>query len=52
MINTAAVAIVSAAILKFIFSALGIPLDLSIPMAGTIVIVVTWGILLLGNINS
>lgn len=49
MINTAAVAIVSAAILKFIFSALGIPLDLSIPMAGTIVIVVTWGILLLGQ---
>lgn len=49
MINTAAVAIVSAAILKFIFSAIGIPLDLSIPMAGTIVIVVTWGILLLGQ---
>ncbi|MDY2946809.1 NRAMP family divalent metal transporter [Mannheimia varigena] len=49
MINTAAVGIVTAAILKFIFSALGVSFDLSIPMAGTIVIVVTWGILLLGK---
>lgn len=49
MINTAAVGIVCAAILKFIFGALGIPFELSIPMASTIVIVVTWGILLLGQ---
>lgn len=49
MINTAAVAIVTAAILKFIFSAVGVQVDMSIPVASTIVIAVTWGILLLGK---
>lgn len=49
MINTAAVGIVTAAILKFIFSALGIQFDLSIPVASTVIIAVTWGILLLGK---
>ncbi|OOR99974.1 hypothetical protein B0187_03975 [Haemophilus paracuniculus] len=49
MINTAAVGIVTAAILKFIFSALGLAVDLSIPTASVIVIAVTWGILLLGK---
>ncbi len=49
MINTAAVGIVTAAILKFIISALGLSIDLSIPTASTIIIVVTWGILLLGQ---
>lgn len=49
MINTAAVGIVCSAILKFIFLALDLPFDLSIPVASTIVIVVTWGILLLGQ---
>lgn len=49
MINTAAVGIVTAAILKFIFSAVGVSFDLSIPVASTMVIVITWGILLLGQ---
>lgn len=49
MINTAGVSIVCAAILKFIFMALGLPFDLSIGAASTIIIAVTWGILLLGQ---
>ncbi|WGE32851.1 divalent metal cation transporter [Actinobacillus genomosp. 2] len=49
MINTAAVGIVTAAILKFIFSAVGVQFDLSIPVASTIIIAITWGILLLGK---
>lgn len=49
MINTAAVSIVTAAILKFIFSALGLPFELSIPAASAVVITITWGILLLGQ---
>lgn len=51
VINTATVAIVTAAILKFIFNAVGSNLDLSIPTASTIVIVVTWAILLIGKYN-
>lgn len=50
-VNTATVAIVTAAILKFIFNAVGSNLDLSIPTASTIVIVVTWAILLIGKYN-
>ncbi len=49
MINTAAVGIVTAAILKFIISALGLNINISIPTASTVIIVVTWGILLLGQ---
>lgn len=49
MINTAAVGIVCAAILKFICSAIGIQFDISIPIASTIIIVLTWTILLLGQ---
>lgn len=49
MINTAAVGIVTAAIFKFILAALGIQWDVSIPVASTMVIAVTWGILLLGQ---
>ncbi|MCK3658611.1 hypothetical protein A4G18_07790 [Pasteurellaceae bacterium Pebbles2] len=49
MINTAAVGIVTAAILKFIFSALNLAIDISIPVASTIIIAVTLGILLLGQ---
>lgn len=49
MVNTAGVGILCAAILKFICSAIGLNIDLSIPMASTIIIVITWGILLLGQ---
>lgn len=49
MINTAAVGIVTAAIFKFIISALGLNWDISIPAASTIIIAVTLGILLLGQ---
>ena len=49
MINTAAVGIVTAAILKFIISALGLNSDISIPTASVIIIAGTLGILLLGQ---
>lgn len=49
MINTAAVGIVCAAILTFICTAIGIQFSLSVPVASTIIIVLTWGILLLGQ---
>ena len=49
MINTAAVGIVTAAILKFIISALGLNWDISIPTASVIIIAGTLGILLLGQ---
>lgn len=49
MINTAAVGIVTAAILTFLFSGLGVQFDISIPISSTIIIAITWGILLLGK---
>lgn len=42
MVNTAAVSIICAAILKFIFMAVGVNFAVSIPMASTMVIAITW----------
>ena len=49
MVNTAAVSIICAAILKFIFMAIGVTFAISIPLASTLVIAITWGILILGQ---
>lgn len=49
MVNTAAVSIICAAILKFIFMAIGVNFAISIPLASTLVSAVTWGILILGQ---
>ena len=49
MVNTAAVSIICAAILKFIFMAVGVNFAVSIPMASTMVIAITWGMLILGQ---